>query len=71
MLFFPDLVWKSETPTELPSKSFLLDRQSLKNIENALLQIFKEANSVHRFGQNPSNMPFSKSLLHLLSLLAP
>ena len=52
-VFFPDVIWKSETPTELPSKSFLLDRQSLKNIENALLQIFKEANSVQKIWTKP------------------
>jgi hypothetical protein len=64
MLFFPDLVWKSETPTELPSKSFLLDRQSLKNIENALLQIFKEASSTPKI--------WSKSQQHAIQqIFAP
>lgn len=45
-VFFPDVVWKHDIPVELPSRSFLLDRHSLKNIENALLQIFKEASPV-------------------------
>ena len=47
-VFFPDVLWKHDIPAELPSRSFLLDRQSLNNIESALLQIFKEASSCNQ-----------------------
>lgn len=42
-VWFPEVLWKAPVPTELPSRHFLLDRNTLKAPETALLALMREA----------------------------
>lgn len=61
-VWFPEVNWQGPLPgTEMPSRAFLLDRQTLADPESALLRIFREA--------APESVPWSRSQQQALKRL--